>query len=343
MNLPRYLISKFTYFFVLCSGTLTVLVTLVEFFEKIGRVQGSIGQLLTYSALSLLPHFFTLIALGSWLAVGLLLWDCHLHHRWEALHLLGISPKTCVRMLAYAAIALSLGSFCVKELVLGNLETVATTYKQTHLKQAPTHTLVDEWLAIGENKFMHVDKLDLSLGSGLGITLISCTDSFGEFTHTHAQHGTLRDGVLTLSKGTITEGFSGTRTFNDTRSYTLPGLNAALSLKQPAASTLGELYTLLLARRRLGGGALHAAFTRTFAALLSHLRPGLVMLLTLIFFFLLQSLGFAPWIALGVYPVFAGLASFVEFGVAHGSPLLFLFLPYVLGYFLMRFGFNRLA
>ena len=320
-----------------------MLVTLVEFFEKVGRVQGNATELLTYSMLSLLPHFFTLVALGSWLAAGLLLWDCHLHHRWEALHLLGISPKHCVRILAWAAIALSLGSFCAKELFLGGLANAATTYKQTHLKLAPTHTLVDEWLALGTQEFMHVEKLDLASGQAQGITLLTCTDNFSEFTHTQAAHGTLSDGTLTLSDGSVTAGFSGTHAFSDARSYTLPGLEAALSVKQPKTSALAELYTLLQARSRLGGGTLHAAFSRTLGTLLAHTRPALIMLLTLVFFFLLSALGYSPWLALCSYPLFAGIASFVEFGVAHGSPLLFLFFPYLLGYFFLRWGFKRLA
>ncbi len=343
MNLPRYLITKFIYFFLLCSTTLTLLVTLVEFFEKVGRVQGNLQQLLTYSTLSLLPHFFTLIALSSWLAAGLLLWDCHLHHRWEALHLLGISPKHCVRMLAGAAIALSIGSFCMQEIFLGDLASAATVYKQTHLKQAATHTLVDEWLALGDSEFMHVEKLDLASGIVQDVTILSCTDNFTEFTHTHAANATLLDGTLTLAGGTITAGYSGTHAFSEPRNYTLPGLMAALSLKQPKTSALAELFTLLRARKRLGGGTLHAAFSRTLATLLAHLRPALIMLLTLVFFFLLGAMGFSPWIALVSYPLFAGFASFVEFGVAHGSPLLLLLLPYALCYALLHLGFKRLA
>jgi len=345
MILPRYLAKKFLTYFILCAGSLTLLSNFVEFFEKLGRTPGGVISLAYYIFLNLTPTFFMLIPLCSWLAAGLLLWEFSSHERWQALHLLGISPTKPLLFLCLAGFALSIASFAGQEILFPGFVGKAQQYKELHLKHKQARTILNTWFSLGKNTFLHVAFVDMAKQEGEGLTLLRLNEHFALQERVQGAHFSLKNSKqeLIVHKARITTPQHGVHVYGEPLTLSLPELFVQLPLHTSTPSALKNLNTLMLATKQVQAKALRVELAATLGQLLGHARPLIVLAITLALFFVLAQYGAIAWLSLAAYPAFAAFASLCQFATAHGSPLLLLLLPYLLALTLLCWCYRKLA
>lgn len=175
----RYFFKRYFCYVGAIALLLTVLLTLIELFEKLMRVSHtSLAHIGIFLGLNSAPLFFDNCGVASWLATGLLLREFFVHHEWELMMMLNISNKELLRLFALAG-CLLLGTVIIsKELFVSSLAFKAEKFKIKHFKQKMPQLLVHRWVQLQEHKFCYIGSLDMETRHGQDMIVLSMSPDF---------------------------------------------------------------------------------------------------------------------------------------------------------------------
>jgi len=307
MVLARYLLTRFfLYLFSLTTG-ITLLFNLIEFFEKMVRTtQATTGDILYFVSLNAIPSFFNNLAIGTWLAICMLLREMHQQHEWETLALLNVSLRPLLKIFAFAGSILVLFSFVGKEHLASNLAHKAELFKQEQFKQQSNKKLFNQWFSLDEQSFCHFPYLDLETGIGSDFEFFELSNQFTlekiisapTFTiDTKTKKIRLLEGVSVLAKEKTHETF-------EKKEILLPTFFTQLTM-QSKAPKLKQIFHLLVLDKKLLPTHVHHNLLYDFLSrILSHLLLLIYPILTLLFFFVAPHRKHYRWILILLpYPI----------------------------------------
>ena len=332
MILRKYILSKFFTYFFLTSTFFVLLFNLIEFFEKVARVNASLGTILTFIALNLIPSFFSVLPLATWLATCLLIRDLYQHNEWESLYLLGISPRACLTLLMSAGIALSALSFFGKEFLFFGAMNKPEAFKRIHLKHQSPQKLYNQWFVLEEGTFAHITFLDLAQSYGEGLRIVSMTNKFQMNHHIISPTFNLdtKNHTLLIPKGTR---FSFKRNAHIPLTdyhLKLPTLFAQLEMYTQSPSLFHLARTLITSHHLFTPATFQKELSLLLSRVLDHIQPFLYAILTFVLFFFLAPPQTLSWLlAISSFPVCLTVISFCQFLIAHGFSAWCILIPYI--------------
>jgi len=179
MILPRYILTRFFANVFLINIGFTLLFNLIEFFEKMVRVQQTTTETILYFILlNLVPSFFENLPVASWLGSCMTIMQMEQQNEWEILQLLNIKLNKVFRLILIAGIALSIVSFVGKELITETMAKRAQQFKFAQFKQNRHKKLFNQWFALNHNRFSHFGYLDLQTNTGESLSIIELSPQF---------------------------------------------------------------------------------------------------------------------------------------------------------------------
>ena len=315
--LAKYIFKRFFLYVFSINAGLTLLFNLIEFFEKMVRVEHTTAATIAlFVALNLVPTFFENLALSSWLATCLVIKEMHQHNEWETLTILNISFFSVTRLFVISGILLAGFSFVGKEFVAHTASQAAETFRMKQFKHARNKKLYNQWFDLGTNTFCHINYLDLDTSEGSELQVLYLDASF-----------TLKK-VTTASTFTINKE-TNTVVLPDNK-LVLPSLFAQLYLHAQTPS-FAQMTQLLLTKSALPDQTHRTVLNSYLERIFSHTLLIFYPLLTMLLFFLFPLHPYARWIAILItYPVITALMTLSsglveEFSIQAGT-----IIPYVL-------------
>jgi len=336
MTLARYLFSRLCLYFLILNGTFSLLYNIVEFFEKIVRVQhATFKAVITFVGLNVFPTFFDLVPLGSFIAAFLLVREIHERGEWDTIFLMGIQPRRIVKTLALGGLLLSGISFVGKEIVILPLTQKAEKLRLREFKGDIDKKIYDQWFAHDNNIFTHFSFLDLKANHGENLSILYLSPTF-EYKKTITAPVFSLDASshsLLFAHGTkISTQKSETLNLVNT-SIKLPDFFAYLTMNTSTLSLKDHLSNLIVARSLSSKYPFNQEVGGFLNRMLRHLQPFLYVTLIFCLFFLFSHMPYIRWIIIALpYPFFVISTNFCTFLIHHNASALVVTIPYLLAF-----------
>ena len=329
MTLTQYILKRFfSYVFFINTG-LTLLFSLIEFFEKMMRVQqATIQSILYFIFLSIAPAFFENLPLASWLATCMLIKEMQQQNEWEIVAILNIPFKKILKSIFYGSALLAAISFFGKEFVSHNVSQRAETFKQKEFKQKQNNKIFNQWFWLKENVFCNFGYLDLKTQTGHKISIIHLSPQSIITKLICAQNFTInrKTKAIIIKSGTITK--VGRQKTITNKHFLLPSFFSQLNVtgQTPPLTRLASL--LIFEHGSLPSNVYQNLLYTFLQRILIHLLLILYPLLTITFFFLTNR-QYRWALILLPYPLFIILSLVADslMQILHNG--LLAFIPYV--------------
>ena len=341
MIFTRYFFSRFFRHFFLINIFLTLLFTLIEFFEKLLRASHAglyaIGYFLL---LNILPTFFEYFPLSSWLATCMLIKEMLLQGEWESLSLLGVTKRTQLRLFFITGIILTLSSFVGKEYGAHQLTKQTEHIRRTVFKQQQSSTLYNRWFDLGSNKFCSMGTINMESGIGAQLTLLKLNDAFALEKMITAPTFSLlgKNNQIRFPQAKEYSAYSDTQRTLIDATITLPGITSQLTLASQHTPTLAHLVRHMIFASCATTTVRRTLLNQFLKRFLWHFQSLLYPLLTFLLFSLLYASPRFMWLSLfAVYPIATVVLSCVDMLVSKGFSPLFHLIPYFIGLLFIAF------
>ncbi|MCK4265326.1 LptF/LptG family permease [Candidatus Babeliales bacterium] len=335
MIIARYLRTKLLTYFILINGTLTTLYSLIGFVEKLMRENSTIKNIAFFSLLNILPTFFELIPLSSWLATCLFIWELYQTSEWESLSILSLKPNKVITTLSFIGILLASISFLGKEVLIYPIIKNAEEYKIHSIKNEPDNKVFNQWMSLENNTFLHFDFLDLKTYSGSEITIFYLSENFVANKKIKASNFILNPEkqIIFLKQCTILDLSNNDSTIKTNYKLQMPELFLHLKMFQGTTSLKKQIKNIILASELSSSYPLNQEAGKLLARLLSHIQPFIYILLTLSLFFLFYNYNWVKWMIITLpYPFILISNAFSEFMLQHNTSAIIVLVPYMLSF-----------
>ncbi len=334
MTLARYLFFRLCMYFLILNSTLAILYNIVEFFEKIVRVQhATFHAVITFIGLNVFPTFFNLVPLSSFIATCLLVREIHERGEWHTIFLIGIHPRRIIKTLALGGLTLSIISFVGKEIVILPLTQKAETLKLKEFKGDINKKLYDQWFVHDNNIFTHFSFLDLKNKKGKNLSVLYLSPSFTLektivaptfFIDTTNHNIILPSGVELKSESNIESKLVNGH-------LKLPDFFAYLTMHGGPISLKQDTYNLIVARSLSSTYPFNQELGSILERILKHLQPLFYVTLIFCLFFLFSHMPYFRWISILLpYPFFVLFTSFCTFLIHHNASAIVVTIPYLI-------------
>jgi len=334
MILAKYIAKRFFIYFFIVNIGLTLLFNFIEFFEKFSQLQNiKTIEIAHFIFLNLIPSFFDLIPLASWLGVCLLIRELYQKNEITNFYVLGIKPRKLMPTFLFCGLTLVLISFIGKELISRPLSQVSETFKAIHLKKNTNKIIYNQWFLPQEDLFVYFQVLDFEKS-------IAQNAFFLFLNHKFELEKKLESSKVILSpidqKVFIPNGNSfnfKTNTISPIamESLYLPGLFAHLKMHKGIPSLKRQILNLQLIRKILPYETYNLELGLLWSRVLSFLQPLLFIFLTFCLFFGFLRSKLYKWILIfATYPIILVLNSIAQFSLQHNAPFFVILIPYLI-------------
>ncbi len=322
MVFVRYFFKRYCYYAGTITLLLTVLLTLIELFEKLMRVShASLINIGIFLGLNAVPVLVDNCAIGCWLATGLLLREFYMHHEWELMMMLNINNKELIRLFVLAGCLLTSLVMVSKELFVSRLAFKAEQFKIKHFKQKAPQLLIHRWIQLSDNRFCHIGMLDMSINSGQNITLLTMSPDFSiEQAFVGSSFSVdLETNRLVIEQGSSFDAQSHQCIPINQKAMNFPELFSQLSLEAQVPTAI-NLYTMLAhVHKQLPSAVVNKLLHQLLKIITTYFYVLLYSLVTILLFILWYSHNRLRWVALCVaYPLFLTTQALLDFLVAYG-------------------------
>jgi len=290
---------------------LTFLFNLIEFFEKLVRVNNaSTSAILYFIALSLIPSFFENMTIGTWLGACMTLKEMDQQNEWETIQLLNIKKKSLYLFLLAFGLFMATISFFGKEFIALHLANKAEHFNKQEFKRTTRHR---QWFALNNNRFCSLQGTTFclfKLSDNGTIDKVTTTDNAlfdPENKNVHLTHGTIINNK-THSKEQV-----------DSYTLFLPGLFSQQAIEKSTPSLGQLLTTILFDKSSLPPPLYNHLLYQLWKRILAHLLLILLPLLTFSLFFLFPYGSYKWLLFLLPYPL-ATLLLFAADALASAFP-----------------------
>ena len=308
MTLSRYIATRFfTYIFFINAG-LTLLFGLIEFFEKMMRTQqATVGSILYFIVLSLVPSFFENLPIASWLATCMLIKEMHQQNEWDLIKLLNIPLKKIFFLILFCATALATAGFVGKEFVSYRTAQKAEEFKQEQFKQKKNTKIFNQWFMLKEQTFCHFQYLDIETNKGDSISLFEVSPQFSIEKITMAKKFKIdsESKKITIEKGTTILTKSKKQISLENESIFLPRFFTQLNMAGHTPKFTRLLRIVIFGKKSLPTHVYHQLLYLFLQRILIHLLLILYPLLTIALFLAAPIYGHYRWVLIFLpYPLF---------------------------------------
>lgn len=326
MVFVRYFFKRYLCYAGAIALLLTVLLTLIELFEKLMRVShAKLLDIGIFLGLYSMPVFFDNCAIAGWLATALLLREFVVYHEWELMMMLNINNKELIRLCTYAGFFLMTIVVINKELFVSSLAFKAEQFKIEHFKQKMPHLLVHRWMQLQENQFCYLGVLDMSTGHGQDITLLTMSSDFSIEQVVVAETFSidLEHEQITIEQGNKfnTMPYQSTACIQETLSASQLCAQLKFDFQVPTAWHFYK--TIMRAGKQLPNPVFNKLLFQLFKKLSSYIQILLYPLITILLFIGWHAHVRFRWIALlAAYPFFLTVDAASDLLVAYGCSAL---------------------
>jgi len=333
MVFVRYFFKRYCYYVVTITLLLTLLLTLIELFEKLMRVShASLSHIGIFLGLNAIPVLIDNCAVGCWLASGLLLREFYVHHEWELMMMLNINNKELIRLFLLAGCLFTTVVVVSKELFVCELAFKAEQFKIKHFKQKIPQLLVHRWIQLSDNQFCHIGMLDMNSSCGQNITLLTMSP---DFLIEQASIGSkfsvdLDENRLLIEQGSSFDAQSHQCIPINQKAMQYPELFSQLSLEAQVPTAI-HLYTALAcAHKQLPASVVNKLLYQLLKIITSYFYVLLYSLVTIVLFTLWYGHSQLRWVALcAAYPLFLMVQVLLDVLMAYGCSAWVALIPIV--------------
>lgn len=336
MILARYLLRNYFWYFIAANTSFVFLHSVIEFFERIGTLQNTtIPILLQFVACNIIPNFFSLFPLGSWIACCFVLKECTDHERWNALQTLGIHPQRVQAVLVAGSIFLFVAGFVGKEYIAPSLALTSQAINARHFKKQNPRAIHQKWFRLNQHTFCYLAQFDMDTHEGANALLLFFNDKYVLTKKIYAYRYTIHStsNTLHIEDGFCTNPVDSSSTLLHKEDIIVPELCEQLhTLGQPP--TFQELVRHLRYRDATRSDIqIRQEFSALLTRTLTPLQPTLLIALTTgVFICTLRSRGTKWMLMLCVYPIFVLVMSILSFFINNGAPPPLQLLPFIIGF-----------
>lgn len=337
MIFTRYFLSRFFINIFSINIGLTLLLNLIEFFEKMVRVkQTSIETILFFIALNIIPSFFENMPLSCWLGSCLTIKEMHQQNEWNVVQLLNIGTKRIFALILIAGTTLMIFNFFGKEIVTQHITKKAEQFKQEKFKQSAHEKIFNRWFALNK-AFCHINYLDLKRKVGTQFSMLELSPNFKIKKVTSAQMFSISPETkeIIISEGTmLSTDAKKQRALYDEKLH-LPSLFSQLKIQGQALSLKQIFHVVIFDYKVLPKYVYHQLLYLFLSRFLIHLLLLLYPLLTFAFFLLFPYHRYYRWILIFVpYPLVVFLSTTSDAFMSLFQNGMFAVGPYVILIFL---------
>lgn len=330
----RYFFKRYFCYVGAIALLLTVLLTLIELFEKLMRVShASLPQIGIFLGLNSAPLFFDNCGVASWLAAGLLLREFFVHHEWELMMMLNINNKELLRLFALAGVILLSGVIISKELFVSSLAFKAEQFKIKYFKQKMPQLLVHRWIQLQEREFCYINTLDMETQHGQDMTFLRMSPDFSieQALLMHQFSVNPEQNQVVVKQGARFDTSSHQCKPIKQEIIKTPQLFSQLTFDFQAPTIWHHYTTLMQTGKQLPVSVFHKMLHQLLKKLSSYIQILLYPLLTALLFMIWYAHERFRWIALLIaYPLFLSIDVLIDFLVSFGFSSWIVLAPYSL-------------
>lgn len=334
MIFRRYFLKWFFLYSVSIAFLLGFLLNLIEFFEKLMRTSGtSLGTIVTFLTLRLLPSFFELLPVGSWLGMCLIIKDFIIEHEWETIQILGINRKSLVHIVFTAGLLLAIVALVTKEFFITPLSFKAEQFKAEKFKNVQRNFITNKWVCLNSSMIYHIGSLDVAQNHGWDLTAIYLSDDFSIEKIVTAPTFKLfpESESIGFEKAILNHTHTNEQKVIPQELLHVPQLFSLLKMDHASPSIINLSKNLIDTKKTIPWPLFNKLLFQLFKKITFFLQLLWYPLLTLIFFLLLENHKIYRWIGLLLpYPIILFSDALFDFLVGTGAAASFIFAPYVI-------------
>ncbi len=169
-------------YFATLSIVLTIMVTLVQFFERIlSARQATLQDLIYFLAVDTLPTWISLFPIAIWLTTACLLREWQLRGEWDLMMMININPIKLLQLFIGLSCAISILLIILQESCTLHLAHLSNKFKHEKIKKNEQVLLVNKHLALSSTMFATIGSYDQISYSGDSLSFFEITPSFSSF------------------------------------------------------------------------------------------------------------------------------------------------------------------
>ncbi len=306
MILKKYILKRFFLNFFSINIGITLLFSLIEFFEKMVRIkQATTGSIFYFILLSSIPIFFENFPVSAWLASCLTLKEMDQQNECTLIKILNIDIKKILSTVLIAGILISIFSFVGTEILTNEISKNAEQFKQKNLKQKVDKQLFNKWFMLDEKKFCHVQFLDIEKNEGRGLSILDLLPNFKISGVTTAQKFSVepKEKVIFIPTGKTIYTTNKKPKVIINQEISIPSFFTQIQIAQHHIPINKVSQILVFEHNSLPNTVYNQLLYIFLKRLLIHLLPILYVLLTFLLFFIFMQKKIYKWISILIpYP-----------------------------------------
>ena len=333
MVLIRYILARS--FIYVCSASLllTLLFTLIELCEKMVHAQQvGVGAVLHLAQLNIIPSFFDIMPLASFIATLFLIKELYQQDEWAAIAMLSISQRNILRIFFGAGLTLCCIHAIAREKIALPLMAKAEHFKLVTFKQRIPQTLLNQWFMLDPTTLCSCDVIDTKTNAGTNLLIITMTPEFSPKQTIHAPVFSMDPTKKSIS---FPHGVSFDTETNLSTPLALTTMQLPSFFSQLDITTEPPLLKNIFKHLIFNGHILpNPIKNQLLAKLFKQINESLLLLicplLTLCFFFLVMTRkGLFNLLPLLPYPLLLITSTAADAAVIHGAPAIVILVPIV--------------
>jgi lipopolysaccharide export LptBFGC system permease protein LptF len=333
MVFVRYFFTRFFKHFFFVAFLLAMLFNLIEFFEKLMRVKhAQTASIMHFIGLNLIPSFFDLMPLASWLATCLLIRELYQQNEWDIIQMLSIGYKKIGKLFVIAGLLLALTSMVCKEYIVLPIAHESDRFKQETFKQQGTQKMVNSWMLLEDNLFCNFSLLDLSNYTGRDLLFIFVRPDFSIdqiITAPEFQLDAVNHNIF-IKKGVRYQESENRSIKIENVSLNLPSFFSHIAMKIELPSLSNMIKNVVLTKKMLPDNVHNELLHQLLKFLLVHLQLVIYPIFIFCLFVFFLNSPRIRWAAILVpYPLFITISASSDYAVQHGISALVGIVPYV--------------
>jgi hypothetical protein len=333
MVFEKYFLKRFFKYTLALSMLLALIVSFVEFFEKIVHAKLTAMQtILKFIGINFIPSFFELSSIACWLASCLLIKEFYQQNEWESFALLNIDSKTLLRLAFIAGFSVAGISLVCRELFVEKMIFNTEQFKMENFKQKSAQKIVNKWVEISPNIFAHFSMLDFSTNSGNDLFILYVDADFSIQQVLSAPFFTFKPekNLLLIPVGIKFEVESNLQEKFENKSLALPTFFSQIQINMEPM-TLKNLLKNLLSHGVLPQFAQNSLRYQLVNKIAFYLKFMLYPVLTFALFIFFWHTIILKWVAILLpYPFFVGFSLLSDFLFSIGINPWLILLVYLL-------------
>jgi lipopolysaccharide export LptBFGC system permease protein LptF len=333
MTFARYISNRFFAYVAFASISLTLIFNLIEFFEKMVRVNQTVDAIFNFILLNILPSFFENLPVAAWLAMCMLLREMQQQNEWEIAELLNIPSKKIFATIFMCTSFLAFLNFSGKEIFTRKISQKAEQFKQEKFKQNKNKKLFNQWFLLSENEFCHFQYLDLETEQGRELSIFKVSPRFKieKIRYAEIFRTKPKTNELFIESGSEIKTLKRKREEIIEKNIFMPCFFTQLHMKGRGPKFLHLINLVIFERKILPENVYNNLLYTFLNRILVHLLLILYPLLTLAIFFFFRHVGrYYRWILIfSPYPIFVVLSTITDTLMQMFCNGIFAFLPYV--------------